>query len=70
MRIHLRNNARHVRKNVNSSTIPATRRTVLPKASISGSDECFRNRIKTSAMGGGIQMAQDYGREIAGKISN
>ena len=27
-------------------------------------------RLKTSAMGGGIQMAQDYGREIAGKISN
>ena len=27
-------------------------------------------RLKTSAIGGGIQMAQDYGREIAGKISN
>jgi len=27
-------------------------------------------RLKTSAMGGGIQMAQDYGREIAGKIGN
>jgi len=27
-------------------------------------------RLKTSAMGGGIQMAQDYGREIAEKISN
>ena len=27
-------------------------------------------RLKTSAMGGGIQMAQDYGREIAEKIGN
>jgi flavorubredoxin len=27
-------------------------------------------RLKASAMGGGIQMAQNYGREIAGKISN
>ena len=27
-------------------------------------------RLKTRAMGGGIQMAQDYGREIAGKIGN
>ena len=27
-------------------------------------------RLKTSALGGGIQMAQDYGREIAGKIGN
>ena len=25
-------------------------------------------RLKTSSLGGGIQMAQDYGREIAGKM--
>lgn len=25
-------------------------------------------RLKSSALGGGIQMAQDYGREIAGKL--
>ena len=25
-------------------------------------------RLKSSTLGGGVQMAQDYGREIAGKL--